>query len=408
MSIREDDGTIFERLRREERRTDYPTDLPAIPPLPAQRYSDPDFYALELERVFLRTWIPAGHTSELPVPGAYKLFEELGRSVIISRGADGEVRAFKNACRHRASAILTEKSGIARRFICPYHAWGYSTDGTLKSVPEAQNFACLDKRDFSLHPVRCAVWRGFIYLNFGDDEQSLADFMAPLAEQVKDFPFEDMSVKGLITTDLDCNWKIAYDNFLESYHINTVHQKTIAPFINTKTFTVQPLPGGHGCLRTLKRGSDTLFKSEAISGGVAGGVSDRYKTMAVAIPRFPNGAAGLDPAGFTWQSFWPTSPNTMRLTNLCIGPTLDDAEADHQHWQNFISYNNAILAEDMFLFPSMQRSICAGDVSHLMLSTQEHFIQWYHEHIDIKIGPERIPEHLRVQPVLTRHFARQG
>jgi hypothetical protein len=98
----------------------------------------------------------------------------------------------------------------------------------------------------------------------------------------------------------------------------------------------------------------------------------------------------------------------MRLTNLCIGPTLDDAEADHQHWQNFISYNNAILAEDMFLFPSMQRSICAGDVSHLMLSTQEHFIQWYHEHIDIKIGPERIPEHLRVQPVLTRHFARQG
>lgn len=407
MSADRDDAALFEHLRAEGLRAEYPANLPAIPPLSARRYSDPAFYALEIEKIFLKTWLAAGHMSELPTPGAYKLFEELGQSVIISRGTDNVVRAFKNACRHRASAILTEKSGIARRFVCPYHAWGYATDGSLKSVPESQNFACLDKKELSLHSVRCEIWRGFIFLNFDKNAQSLEDFIAPLAAQIDDFPFEEMSVKGLVVNELDCNWKTAYDNFVESYHISTVHQKTIAPFIDTKTFTLQTLAGGHGCLRTLKRGSDTLFKSEQIAQGVAQSVSDHYKTMSVAIPRFPNGTAGLDPAGFVWQSFWPTGPNTMRVVNLCLGPTLPDPEKDRQHWENFISYNNTILAEDMFLFASMQRSMREGDVSHVMLSTQEHYIQWYHEHLDLLIGRENVPEDLRVEPVLTRQPARE-
>jgi phenylpropionate dioxygenase-like ring-hydroxylating dioxygenase large terminal subunit len=407
MDADKEDSIIFDRLRREGRRTEYPADVPAIPPLPAKRYSDPGFFALELKKVFFKTWITAGHISELPAPGAYKLFEELGQSIIISRGTDDVIRAFKNACRHRASAILTEKSGIVRRFVCPYHAWGYSTGGALTSVPEAQNFACLNKEDLSLHPVRCEVWRGFIFLNFDSEAECLESFIAPMAAQVEDFPFEEMSVKGVVIKDLNCNWKTAYDNFVEGYHINTVHQRSIAPFIDTKTFTFEALRGGHGCLRTLKRGSDTLFKSDRISHGVTRSVSDRYKTMSVAIPRFPNGAAGLDPAGFVWQSFWPTGPDTMRLINLCLGPTLPDPNADRQHWENFISYNNRILAEDMFLFSSMQRSMREGDVSHLMLSTQEHYIQWYHEHLDMLIGVENISEDIRVEPVLTRHL-RQG
>ena len=397
------DAQTLETLRLEGERSEYPAHLPPIPPLPAARYSDPDFYALELKHVFFKSWLAVGHVSELEKPGAYKLFEELGQSIIISRGIDDEIRAFRNACRHRAAAIVTEPKGVARRFVCPYHSWGYSTEGELKSVPEPQNFACLHKGNLGLHRVRCENWRGFLYINFDDDAISLEEYMAPIAAIVQDFPFEDMTVKGTVVTDIACNWKTGYDNFLESYHINTVHRKTIAPFIDTKTWTLEGLPHGHGCLRTMKRGgSQTLFRSENISDeGIAGKVSERYRAITVAIPRFPNTTAGLDPAGFNWQSFWPTGPDTMRMVNLYLGPDLESPEADRKYWDDFISYNDTILAEDMYLFPSMQRSMSEGDISHLMLSTQEHYIQWYHEHLDKAIGTQNIPESLRVQQVLS-------
>jgi len=400
------DEEIYERLRRERERDSFPNDLPPLPPLPAQRYSDPEFYALEMEHVFKKSWLVAGHVSELPKAGSYRLWEELGQSIIISRGTDDVVRAFKNACRHRAAAIVTEKSGTARRFVCPYHAWGYSTDGALKSVPEPQNFACLDKAELSLHQIRCEIWRGFIYINFDAQAASLEDYLAPITANVEDFPFEQMKAKGVVVTELECNWKVAYDNFVESYHINTVHQKTIAPFIECKTWTAELLPHGHGCLRTFKRNGDTLFRSENISSDgtsvAADAVASRYRNVAIAIPRFPNATAGLDPAGFNWQSFWPTGPNSCRIYNLYLGFDRGDEEEDQKYWADFIEYNNTILAEDMFLFPSMQRSIREGDISHVHFATQEQFIQWYHEHLDRAIGVERVPERLRVKPVLTQ------
>jgi phenylpropionate dioxygenase-like ring-hydroxylating dioxygenase large terminal subunit len=408
MTMATDDKEIYDRLRREAQRTSFPDDLPPIPPMPARRYSDPEFYALEIEHVFKKRWLVAGHISELPKPGTYRLWEELGQSIIISRGVDDVVRAFKNACRHRAAALVTEKSGTARRFVCPYHAWGYSTDGALKSVPEPQNFACLDKAELSLHQLRCEIWRGFIYINFDEQAEPLVDYIAPIAALVEDFPFEQMTVKGTVTTELECNWKIAYDNFLESYHINTVHKKTIAPFIDTKTWTAELLPQGHGCLRSFKRHGDTLFRSENISADgssvAADAVASRYRDIVVAIPRFPNSTAGLDPAGFNWQSFWPTGPNSCRIYNLFLGIQRDTEEEDQKYWADFIAYNDTILAEDMFLFPSMQRSIREGDISHVNLATQEQFIQWYHEHLDRAIGVERVPEDLRVKSVLTEAF----
>lgn len=400
------ESEIYDRCRQEGERKEYPADMPALPPLPARRYSDPDFYKLEIEEVFFKSWITVGHVSELPQPGSYKLFEEFGKSIIISRGTDDVIRAFKNACRHRASAIVTEKTGVAKRFVCPYHSWGYGTDGTLKSVPEPQNFACLDKAKLPLHQVRFDTWRGFMFINFGDDPQTLEEFMAPLQSVVGDFPLEGMTVKGTVTTELDCNWKTGYDNFLESYHINTVHQKTIAPFIDTKTWTAEQLPGGHGCLRTFKRGgSQSLFKSDNIAGeGVSDdSVATKYRDITFAIPRFPNGTCGLDPAGFNWQSFWPIGPDKMRIVNLYLGPTLDDVEADKKYWSDFITYNDSILAEDMFLFPSMQRSMREGDITHVYLATQEQHIQWYHENLDLKIGEDRVPEDLRVDRVMSRH-----
>lgn len=104
-------------------------------------------------------------------------------------------------------------------------------------------------------------------------------------------------------------------------------------------------------------------------------VADRYRTSTVAIPRFLNGTTGLDAAGFNWQSFWPKGLDKMVVVNIYLGPTMPDPEADREYWKNFVAYNDTILAEDMYLLPSMQRAMCKGDISHLILSTQEIYIQ---------------------------------
>ena len=345
-----------------------------------------------------------GHTSQVRAVGSYRLFEQFDQSIIISRGVDDTIRAFKNTCRHRGAALVTQTQGVAKRFICPYHAWGYSSDGTLESVPEAHNFACLDKADKALQRVRCEVWRGFIFMNLDDDAGSLADYLGVLNKQVDDFPIDDMVVKAVLDVEIDCNWKTAFDNFLEIYHVNTVHAKTLSPYLECKSFTVSLFEGGHARFVTRKRGGQSFF-SAGHDDAAPDDFTARFKDHVFALPCFPNSFTALDPVGFNWQSFWPKGPDKMVMSNMFIGWDRDDAD-DRTFWEGMLESQKTVLAEDIGLFPTIQRSYKEGDIDRVVLSFQEQFIQWYHEEIDRRIGEERIPPELRVKQVLSPRLER--
>jgi phenylpropionate dioxygenase-like ring-hydroxylating dioxygenase large terminal subunit len=392
---------MYAAVERETQRTTYPETFPVLPEVPAGRYFEPSFYDLELQHVWRKTWLSAAHISELPKPGSYKLFEKLGLSIIISRGLEGEVRAFHNSCRHRGSALLLEEKGAARRFVCPYHAWGYGLDGRLVSVPEAHDFACLDKAERPLRQVRCETWRGFIFINLDDAAEPLADFLAPTARQVADFPLDDMVVKDILTAEMDCNWKAAYDNFLEIYHVNTVHAKSLAPYFDPKSFSVSLLKNGHARFATRKRTGNTFF-----SDGVdqPDDFTTRFKDHTIALPFFPNGFTALDPVGFTWQLFWPAGPGKSIMQAVMMGWKKDDEE-DRKFWAQMRLNQIAVLAEDLHLFAGVQRSLESGAVKTILMGYQERALYWYHEEIDRRIGAENIPEQLRVTQVLAGQAA---
>jgi phenylpropionate dioxygenase-like ring-hydroxylating dioxygenase large terminal subunit len=398
MATQDMNAALFDAVERELTRTEYPQGFPALPELPTARYCDPAFFALEMEHVYRNTWLYAGHESELPSPGSFRLFEELELSIILSRGTDNQIRAFKNTCRHRGAALVSQPSGTAKRFICPYHAWGYSTDGTLQSVPEAHNFACLDKAEKPLFQVRCETWRGFIFINLDDDAEPLADFLGPFAAQASDFPLERMSVKDTIRVEVACNWKTAYDNFVEIYHVATVHRETIAPFLNSKSFVVTPLPNGHARFTTRKK-IEGLYGTAEIEG-----LDERYKSLTIGLPRFPHGFVALDPSGFNWMTFWPVGHDKVAIVSTIFGETRADPEDEKAYWTQFSEYQKVILAEDLGLFTTVQRSMDQGNLSAIVLSCQEQYIQWYNEHIDRLIGPENIPDHLAVTPVMAALF----
>lgn len=383
-------------------RSEHPDGFPYLPPVPSSRYTDPEFARLEHDGLWMKNWLLAGHVSDLPAPGSYFLFEQLGQSVIISRAKDGKIRAFHNSCRHRGSALLLEQSGKAMRFVCPYHAWGYSLEGELKSVPDQHDFACLDKAENGLKPVRCEIERGMIFINFDDSAGSLSAFMAPQAAQKVGYPLEKMVVKERLLVEMNCNWKLALHNFLEIYHVGTVHAKSIAPYLDSPSFVVALFENGHMRFATRKKKGDTIFEADLFKPDDVAEVFGRYT---IALPTFPNAFYALDPGGFSLQTFWPAGVDKSIMEVRLMGWDVD-SEADRQHWQAMNGIVRNILSEDLCLFRSIQRSLEQGTIPELRFGYQERALYWFEEEVDRRIGIDAIPESQRVVQVLAGQMQR--
>jgi phenylpropionate dioxygenase-like ring-hydroxylating dioxygenase large terminal subunit len=196
---------------------------------------DPEFYRAEQEAIFKRCWLNVGRVERIPRTGSYFTKEIAaageGTSVIVVKTADGTVKAYHNLCRHRGNKLVwndfprEETSGTCRQFTCKYHAWRYSLDGDLTYVQQEHEFFDIDKSQFGLKPVRCEVWRGFIFINFDDDAKPLDTYLGRLAESVKDYPYEEMTEVWSYRSEIGANWKLFIDAFAEFYHAPVLHQK---------------------------------------------------------------------------------------------------------------------------------------------------------------------------------------
>jgi nitrite reductase/ring-hydroxylating ferredoxin subunit len=136
---------------------------PDIVKVPVQNYFDPDRWQLEMDRIFRRMPLVLAMTDELRNPGDYKAMEAVGMPVLLSRGEDGEVRAFVNMCRHRGSQVMLPGCGNAHRFTCPYHAWTYDQEGALVGVYAPKDFGDVDKGENGLVPLPVAERAGMIH-----------------------------------------------------------------------------------------------------------------------------------------------------------------------------------------------------------------------------------------------------
>ncbi len=376
-------------------RREYPKDFPILPEIPAGRYTDEEFQRLELEHVFRKSWLYAGHVSELPEPGSYKLFERIGVSIILLRDTNGGIRAFHNTCRHRGSALLTEPKGKVRRFVCPYHAWGFTLDGELVSVPEAHNFGCLNKDSYGLVPVRCDTWRGMIYINLDKESGPLLDFLGDLPRQLEGFPLEDLEVKTVQTIRVDCNWKALRDNFLEVYHVKAVHPQSVAPWIDTDSFTVWSYRRGHG--KTVSR--NPFHRVAGQEKPFPEGTDELFRNHIMAIFLFPNAHLTIDTGGFPILTFWPDGSPGKSLVEMPLMGWKDEAYPQ-EYWDNLMQSSLVIADEDVRLLDTIQKSLESGAIDNIVVSCVEQGIYWYHEEIERMIGPENVPEHLRVKQVM--------
>jgi phenylpropionate dioxygenase-like ring-hydroxylating dioxygenase large terminal subunit len=192
--------------------------------LPGWLYRDPEIFRVEMARLIRPSWQIVCHASDIPATGDWRTLEILGESILVIRGADAQVRAFSNVCRHRGSRLVDGEAGCAKRLTCPYHAWTYAADGRLIGVPMQEDYPGLDKGALGLIPVELESWRGFVFVRLESGGPSIAAMMAPYEAEIAPHRFEDLQAIGRITLrPRDVNWKNVADNYSDGLHINVAH-----------------------------------------------------------------------------------------------------------------------------------------------------------------------------------------
>lgn len=169
-----------------------------------------------------------GYSSELPAPGTYCTKTVMGRSVLLTRAADGAVRAFDNVCLHRQSRIA-DGCGSARRLACPYHSWTYDLTGRLVGVPGKEGFPEIPSETWGLTELPAAECAGFLWISLDRDAAlDIPEFLGPLVDELDSWGIGRWSPLGEKVLDVPINWKLAVDTFAENYHFATVHKTTFA------------------------------------------------------------------------------------------------------------------------------------------------------------------------------------
>ena len=205
--------------------------------LSGEYFTSDEIFHLERERIFHRSWLVAGHVSQLASLGSFFLFELDRESVMVVRGTDGEIRAFHNLCRHRGSRLCGDPSGVLGKAIqCPYHAWTYGLDGALRAAPNMTEVHGFDKGDWSLLPVALAEWQGLLFVNLAADPVPFAEALPGLAGKFAEWRLPELRSVHQSVYEVEANWKLFFHNYSECYHCLGVHPhlNKLIPYRNTE------------------------------------------------------------------------------------------------------------------------------------------------------------------------------
>ena len=193
--------------------------------VPKERYISTDWLAAEYERLWPKVWQMACRVEQIPRNGDYYEYMIGTQSILVVRENEDSIKAFRNACLHRATRICSGTGNTDDELRCPFHGWAWKLDGSVLEIPDADDFApeCLSRADLQLPEVHVGLWGGFVFINMSEDPQPLLDFLGPVVEGLAPFEVDKMRLIRYRTTIMDCNWKVGLAAFNEAYHLEATH-----------------------------------------------------------------------------------------------------------------------------------------------------------------------------------------
>lgn len=400
-------------------------------PLSTDPYISPEHYELERERVFGRAWLAMGRVEQVPEPGSYVVreLEVCHASVLIVRQKSGRVQAFHNICSHRQNLIVHDTEGRAPRFTCRYHSWTFGGDGKLLAVPDEGSFFGLDKKACGLTPIATEVWQGWIFINMQPEpEVTLAEFLGDFGKFYADMPFPGSGHSLKFEARLDANWKVISDAFAESYHVPSIHNKTLRPaFSNAENPFARPIRattwGPHGAYSAFANleyapphdahGERFAYRNGAsnniISPSGAGEIDKllahpsinpdkRKEWCSDANIIFPNFHLDVSFGGFFIHHFWPTSHRSTRwVAEYFMEPPIN---FDTRLQQEYYAIRNMeVLLEDIGNTERVQKGMETRAKPHVHLQDGEVMIRHLLSQIDRWIRADSVKQALGSEPI---------
>jgi len=225
-------------------------------------YNDPDIFDQEMERIFNKTWVWVAHESEIPKAGDFITTYVGKQPVIVNRDKHDVIRVMLNRCRHRAATVCEAKKGNKRSFVCPYHAWGYGPDGSLRGVPMSKGYdENFDKSKMGLVQLRVESYAGLIFATFNHDGPSLSDFLGNAKPWIDLFMKQGggypVATGGEHKFRFPGNWKIQLENTTDAYHFPVVH-KSFLTSLDGETEELFSFIDGDGFVEELDNGHSVM------------------------------------------------------------------------------------------------------------------------------------------------------
>jgi len=334
---------------------------------PVANYNSPERLEREIHDVFRKSPIPFCPSAALPDVGSYVAHDSAGTPLVVVRGKDRRVRAFRNACRHRGSEVA-QGSGCAKAFVCPYHGWTYQLDGTLNRVPHEEGFPDLDKSNFGLSSVACEERLGLVFV--GQDESI---WSSPPWEGLPEIIAEEQILMSTSEVELEANWKVHLESFLEGYHIRFAHPETFYPYGFDNLNLIETVgPNGRIIFpfRRIEKVRDVPPEDRKVDGLITD-VFQIFPNVIVTILSRHTNIVIIEP-----MSVDRTKIYTYVLTNEGGG---EDAVALAKRDNSFVTQTGA--AEDIALVRSIQRSINSGANEVFTFGHYEPLIQHFHKNL---------------------------
>jgi glycine betaine catabolism A len=281
---------------------------------PARVYTDPAWFAAEMERIFASMWIAVARTDHLPEAGAFVRREVAGASVLLVRNRGGVVRAFHNVCRHRGTELCDQATGQFPGSIqCPYHAWTYDLDGALIGAPLMDLVDGFSRDDYPLHAVACQVWDGHIFINLSPSSEPLPAQLGDLPHRFAPWRMSELRAVRRIDYDVHANWKLIVQNYNECLHCPVIHPLLTRMHHYLGADNVPSTDTYSGGAMGFNEGVETLSTDGRRRRAFLPGLSEEQRHLVNYYAIYPNLLLTLHPDYMATVTIWPRTPERTTL-----------------------------------------------------------------------------------------------
>lgn len=356
--------------------------------LPVDAYTSEAVREREIERLFRPLPLIVGHASELS-PGQVLANDDHGVPLLLARDAGGTFRAFWNVCRHRGMRLVgADVAALGRpSVVCPYHGWTYRLDGSLRHRPHADTFDPCPAGGTDLVALPAEERHGLLWVV--PTAGASIDVASWLGAIDAEMPFLDVASLvhfRTVRTEVDANWKLLVDAFLEAYHIRVLHQETIWPFFSDGVTATERV-GPHIQSLVARRAAADW----AATGGRIEDVRDMAALCKLATPTnviFPNAIHIFHPDYLSVITLHPVAAGRLRWIHRMLVPKAKTTPDWMPHWERTFRLieQGVFQKEDIACAVGIQRGFASGANTHLVAGRAEQGVGWFHQAVAERLG----------------------